>query len=83
MKKEKSFSVLSKVNYMLIIAGLILITIGFIFMAGGGTKDPNVFAGETLFDFRRLTLSTIFLILGFALEVFAILYRPKNQKDSE
>ncbi len=80
MKEQKSFSVLSKTNYLLIIVGLLLIVFGFIAMAGGGTDDPNVFAGDTLFDFRRLTLSTILILLGFAFEIVGILYRPKQKK---
>ncbi len=79
MKEQNSFSVLGKINYMLIIAGLLFIVFGFLAMAGGGTDDPNVFAGDTLFDFRRLTLSTILILIGFALEVVGILYRPKQK----
>ncbi len=82
MKNEKSFpfAVFPKTNYLIIIAGLLLIIIGFICMAGGGSADPNVFAGDTLFSFRRLTLSTILLLLGFGLEIFGVLYIAKEDK---
>ncbi|MCX7861565.1 MAG: DUF3098 domain-containing protein [Bacteroidales bacterium] len=78
MKENKSFSVLDKINYIIIIAGLLFIVFGFIAMSGGGTDDPNVFAGDTLFDFRRLTLSTILILIGFALEIVGILYHRKQ-----
>ncbi len=81
MKKENNFSVLSKINYLLIVVGIIFIVLGFISMSGGGTDDPNVFTGDKLFDFRRLTLSTILILLGFTIEIFAILYRPKNKNN--
>jgi uncharacterized membrane protein len=82
MKNEKTFpfAVLSRTNYLLIIIGLLLIVIGFMCMSGGGTKDPNVFAGDTLFSFRRLTLSTILILLGFAFEIVGVLFRPKENK---
>jgi len=75
---DKNYSVFGKVNVLIIVLGLLLIVSGFIAMSGGGTHDPNVFAGDTLFDFRRLSLSTILILLGFAFEIVGILYRPKN-----
>ena len=78
MNNEKApFSAFGKINTLISIAGILLIIFGFVALSGGGTKDPNVFAGDTLFDFRRLTLSTILILLGFAFEIFGILYRPK------
>lgn len=77
--ENASFSIFGKINVIIIIVGLLLITLGFIAMSGGGTKDPNIFAGDTLFDFRRLSLSTILILLGFAFEIIGILYRPKEK----
>jgi hypothetical protein len=57
--------------------GVGLITLGFILMTGGGSKDPNVFNYE-MFDFRRLTLSPILILVGFAVEIVAIMKRPKD-----
>lgn len=78
MNNEKApFSTFEKRNIVIIIAGIFLIFLGFVSLSGGGTNDPNVFAGDTLFDFRRMTLSTILILLGFALEIVGILYRSK------
>jgi hypothetical protein len=46
-------------------------------MIGGGSEDPNVFNPE-IFSFRRITLAPIVVLAGFIIEVFAILYKPKN-----
>ncbi|NSW45901.1 MAG: DUF3098 domain-containing protein [Bacteroidales bacterium] len=75
---NENYSVFGKMNVLIIVLGLLLIVFGFIAMSGGGTHDPNVFAGDTLFDFRRLSLSTILILLGFAFEIVGILYRPKK-----
>ena len=64
-----------KQNYILLIAGLVILGIGFLLMIGGGSDDPNVFS-YALFDFQRLTLAPILLLVGYILEIFAILYRP-------
>ncbi len=66
-----------KENYILMLVGVGLIILGFILMTGGGSKDPNVF-NEDMFDFRRLTLSTILILIGFGIEIVAIMKRPKD-----
>jgi hypothetical protein len=48
-------------------------------MTGGGTTDPNVFPEEQMFSFRRITLAPFLILLGFAVEVFAIMYVPKGK----
>tara|TARA_B100002051_G_C16600428_1_gene567704 strand:+ start:184 stop:405 length:222 start_codon:yes stop_codon:yes gene_type:complete len=67
-----------KRNYQLMILGVILIVTGYILMSGGKSDDPNVFS-DAIFSFRRMTLSVIFLITGFGIEVFAILYKSKDE----
>lgn len=66
-----------KENYLIMLAGVALVIIGFILMTGGGSKDPNVF-NEDMFDFRRLTLSPILILVGFGLGIVAIMKRPKD-----
>ena len=68
---------LSNLNYVLILCGLAIIIVGFMLMVGGGSDDPNVFNAK-MFSFRRITLAPIVVVAGFAFEVFAILWRPKN-----
>lgn len=65
-----------KENYLLMGAGLVLILIGFALMAGGKSSDPNVFAKEELYSFRRITLAPILVLLGFAVEGYAIFKNP-------
>jgi hypothetical protein len=66
-----------KENYILMFIGVVIILLGFILMTGGGSKDPNVFNAE-MFDFRRITLSPILILVGFAVEIVAIMKRPKD-----
>jgi uncharacterized membrane protein len=64
-------------NYKILIAGLVVIFIGFLLMMGGGSEDPNKFNPE-IFSTRRITVAPIVVLLGFAIEVVAILYKPKK-----
>lgn len=63
-------------NYVLMLAGLALIVLGFLLMSGGGSEDPNVYNPE-LFSARRIVVAPLFIVIGFALEVWAIMRKPK------
>jgi hypothetical protein len=69
--------VFKKKNYMILIGGLVLILLGITLMIGGGSEDPTQFS-EEIFNFQRLTLAPILIVLGFVMGVFAIMYKPKK-----
>ena len=60
------------------VVGVLVILVGFALMSGGATSDPNVFPKEELYSFRRITLAPIVVMIGFGIEIFAILKRPAN-----
>ena len=70
--------VFDKTNYIIMVAGLFVILLGFALMSGGATSDPNIFPKEEIYSFRRITLAPIVVIIGFAIEIFAILKRSDN-----
>ena len=67
---------LTKENYRFIIIGLVIVLLGFILMAGGGSEDPNVFDEHEMFSFRRITLAPFLVIAGYVVVLFGILKRP-------
>jgi hypothetical protein len=69
---EQTNLLFGRENYKWMFAGLALIVLGFILMAGGGSKDPSVFNPE-IFSFRRIRLAPFLVLTGFAVEVYAIL----------
>ncbi len=75
--EEKTGFVLEKKNYILIGVGFLLLIIGFILLSGGKAEDPSVFNPE-MFNFRRITLAPIVILLGFITEIFAIVWKPKK-----
>ena len=78
MKNKKEF-IFSKKNYRLMLIGLGVIVLGFILMIGGGSKDPDVFNPD-IFNFRRIRLAPALVLIGFGIEIFAILCSFKNTK---
>ncbi len=74
-----NFFMFDKMNYQIMIGGLVLIALGFILMAGGRGTDPNEFKYEEMYSTRRITVAPILVMLGFVVELFAIFYTPKNK----
>lgn len=71
-------SLFTKDNYMWMIAGIIIMAIGIIFMAGGKSVDPNVFKENEVYSTRRITIAPILILLGLGVEVYAIFKKPKT-----
>ena len=69
--------IFGKKNYKIMLIGIAFIALGFILMAGGGSDDPNVFNPE-IYNWRRIRLAPTLVIIGIAIEIYAILANPKK-----
>lgn len=65
-------------NYTFMLIGFAFIVLGYILMAGGGSNDPNVFNPE-IYSWRRIRLAPALVLIGFAIEVYAILLDPNSK----
>lgn len=77
-KKTNKTFVFEKKNYLIMIIGLLFIATGFILMSGGASDDPNVFNPE-IYNFQRIRLAPTLVLIGFAIQVFAILFSSKKK----
>ncbi len=75
--KHKGEFLFGKRNYIIMLIGLLVIALGFILMAGGGSDDPAVF-NEEIYNFRRIRIAPTLVLIGFAIEIYAILANPKK-----
>ena len=77
MKSNRIREVLGKRNYVILIIGSILIIIGYILMSGEGSTlaayNPDIFSGT------RIRIASLLCLLGYLLNVFGILYRPRQR----
>ncbi|UAM97585.1 DUF3098 domain-containing protein [Polaribacter litorisediminis] len=76
MNQEQEF-LFGKRNYIIMLIGIVFIALGFIFMAGGGSDDPNVF-NEEIYNWQRIRLAPTLVIIGLGIEIYAILAHPKK-----
>jgi hypothetical protein len=70
-----------KSNYMWMLGGLALILLGLVLMAGGKSDDPTQFNYDELYSFRRITLAPVLMMIGFAIEVYAIMKKPSDKTE--
>jgi hypothetical protein len=70
-----------KKNYVFMFIGIACMIIGFLLMSGGGSDDPSVFNPD-IYNFRRIRLAPTLVLIGLAIEVYAILLNPHKKKDS-
>ncbi len=75
---KKSTEFFHKENYYLMVGGIVLLVLGFLLMTGGHNDDPNVFDTSKIYSPRRIILAPIVVILGFVVEIFAILWKPRD-----
>ena len=66
-----------KENYIWMLAGIVVIILGFILMAGGKSADPKVFDPKEVYSTTRITIAPLLIIIGFILEIVGIMKKPK------
>ena len=66
-----------KENFTWMLVGLVVMAIGFFLMAGGKSPDPTKFNDNEIYSFTRITPSPFLIIVGFVVEIFAIMKKPK------
>jgi hypothetical protein len=76
----QSSSLFGKENYIWMLAGMVVLAIGFFLMAGGKSSDPNVFNADEVYSPIRITVAPMLIIAGFIIEIVAIMKKPKAIK---
>ena len=73
--QEKEF-LFGKKNYTIMLVGIAFIALGFVFMAGGGSDNPEVF-NEEIYNWQRIRLAPTLVIIGLVIEIYAIFAEKK------
>ena len=71
-------SLFGKENYTLMLAGLIVLALGFFLMAGGKSPDPTKFNDAEIYSTTRITIAPLLIVIGFIIEIVAIMKKPKK-----
>ena len=70
---NKNMFLFNKFNYILLIISIVVISIGFILMIGGG-GTPDFDFNKEIFSSQRIIIAPIIVIIGYIGLGFAIFY---------
>jgi hypothetical protein len=79
-KKDFAFE---KDNFIYIAVSVVIITLGFVLMSGGGIPSDGVSFNPEIFGARRIIVAPVITMAGFGLMVFGILKNSKEKKNKE
>lgn len=68
----------TKDNYVWMIAGVAVIALGMLLMAGGKSTNPAVFDQKEVYSPVRITYAPLLIVIGLVLEIVAIFRKPKS-----
>ena len=72
---KKNFA-FDKVNFILLAAGMLVVILGFVLMAGGGSTDEAY--DPEIFSAMRIKVAPVMGFIGFVSMVYAIVRKPKD-----
>lgn len=70
---------LTRRSLVLLLAGFLLMVLGYVLLCGGGVKDPQVFNYD-MFDFRRLVAAPVAIVSGMVVIIVAIMRKAKEDE---
>ena len=75
MMDKKDFA-FDKMNYLLLVVGMIIVVIGFLLMTGPASTETG-FEPE-IFSARRVKVAPVVCLFGFVSMIYAVVRKPKN-----
>ena len=76
MMDKKDFA-FDKVNYLLLVVGMIIVVIGFLLMTGPASTEtafePDIFSA------RRVKVAPVVCLFGFVSMIYAVVRKPKEK----
>ena len=71
-----------KQNYILMLGGVLIMTIGFLLMLGGEMPDENTWDENIIYGFRRTVAAPFMILAGLVTLVFSI-FKKQSTNDSQ
>lgn len=81
LENKQSPPIFRRINYIIMIVGILFLVVGYILLSGGAAEDPEHFNPE-IFNTRRIVVAPIVMLIGLILGIVAIMYCPKIKSDN-
>lgn len=75
---DKNNLAFTKANFILLAIGMGIVIIGFILMSGGGSSETTF--DPAVFSTMRVKVAPVITLVGFLGIIYAIVHKPKNEK---
>lgn len=66
-----------KVNFLLLVVGMVIVVIGFLLMTGPASNETG-FAAD-IFSVRRTKVAPVVCLIGFVSMIYAVVHKPKDE----
>ncbi len=76
-KKKLAFD---RVNFILLLAGALVVVAGFVLMSGSGSDETHF--DPTIFSTRRIKVAPVVCLVGYLSMIYAVVRRPRDKKDA-
>jgi hypothetical protein len=76
---NKTMFLFERKNYLFLLAGIVLMGIGFLLMAGGH-QPANEFEPKEIYGFRNTTLSSIVVVAGLLVVLYSIFVKHPSPR---
>ncbi|MBP3776288.1 MAG: DUF3098 domain-containing protein [Prevotella sp.] len=67
-----------RINYILLVVGMIIVVIGFILMSGAGSTESAY--NPDIFSARRIKVAPVVCLIGFVSMIYAVMRKPKDKE---
>lgn len=70
-----------RVNYILLVVGMVIVVIGFILMSGPGSTESAY--NPDIFSARRIKVAPVVCLIGFVSMIYAVIRKPKDSSSEK
>jgi membrane-bound ClpP family serine protease len=67
-----------RINYILLVVGMVVVVIGFILMSGSGSTESAY--NPEIFSARRIKVAPVVCLIGFVSMIYAVMRKPKDKE---
>ena len=67
-----------RINYILLVVGMVIVVIGFILMSGVGSSESAY--NPDIFSARRIKVAPVVCLIGFVSMIYAVMRKPKDKE---
>lgn len=70
-----------RINYILLVVGMVIVVIGFILMSGAGSTESAY--NPDIFSARRIKVAPVVCLIGFVSMIYAVMHKPNDKEETK